>query len=165
MEIIFHILCTDKWSPRKGHGAGRACYRAELLSLQVLWSAGDFKTSNKQLLGSCKWKKQLISLLSSEEGLEIQHPIYIPHPRSKAPNIKSKGSKGSTRIFNVIKRITYLNSLLFSHIHYKKVTLYVFFYFCPSPEQTLQFYSPITASWLLLHIPVEQYHRLTSERT
>jgi len=39
------------------------------------------------------------------------------------------------------------------------VTLYVYFYFCPPPEQILQFYSPITVSWLPLHIPAQWYHR------
>lgn len=46
----------------------------------------------------------------------------------------------------------------------KMVTLYVYFYFCPPPEQILQFYSPITVSWLPLHIPAQWYHRWAAER-
>lgn len=111
-------------------------------------------------------KTQLISLLISREGLKVQHPIYILHHRARAPpNMKSKGRKGNTRTFNVIKCVMCLRSILLYHIHVYIDCFICVFYICQSPEQTLQFYSPITLSWLLLHIPVQQHHRFTTERT
>ena len=40
-------------------------------------------------------KKQWISLISSEEGFKIQHPIYIPHLGSKN-NIQPKQTNKQT---------------------------------------------------------------------
>lgn len=117
--------------PQERARSRETCYRAELLSLQVLRSARDFKTCNRQLLGSCKCKSSWSACSALKKAWKHNIAPTSLIPGARTPNRKSKGSKGSTGICNVIKRIMHLKSLLFSHVHYKKVTLYAFFLLLP----------------------------------
>lgn len=63
-------------------------------------------------------KKQLISLIRLEKAWRSNIPTPSFTPRARIlPNIKSKGRNGNKRIFNVIKCVICLKSILLCHIH------------------------------------------------